>query len=154
MGKHHRETTIKRRMDLFMDKNALAEQLAANRAIRAAMAAAAVTLNVLYQFTDARAREFLDDMDLTLENLINNPENCENILHRLDVTVRTNIGTDTDGRVTITHPDRNLCESCEKCKRDKHGLYCCPALGLKFRRGRSVCRSWAQSGRKMGPERS
>lgn len=145
MGKHHRNTTIKRRMDLFLDSSAQAEQLAANRAVKASMASAAVTLMALYQFTEARTREFLDDMDLSLENLINNPDNVESILRRLDVTVRTDIGSDTENRVDIRRPDRNLCESCDRCKRDRTGLYCCQVLGLKFRRGRSVCRSWART---------
>ena len=148
MGRHHRQTTLKRRVDLFMDRNADQGKIEINKTIKTAMAAAALTLRVFYRFPDSRIREFVDDMDLRLEGLLDDPEVVNDVLEGLDIDVRTDIMTDAENRIRIKRPDRNLCESCARCSQDdpvmrgKYGKYFCKTKQLRFRRGRSMCGLW------------
>lgn len=148
MGRHHRQTTLKRRVDLFMDRNADQGKIEINKTIRTAMAAAALTLKVFYRFNDSKIREFIDDMDLRLEPLLNDQDVVNDVLEGLDIEIRTDIMTDAENRIRITRPDRNLCESCARCSQDdpvmhgKFGNYFCKVKKLRFRRGRSMCGQW------------
>lgn len=148
MGRHHRQTTLKRRVDLFMDRNADQDKITINTTIRTVIAAAALTLKVFYRFSDAKVREFVDDMDLRMEPMLQDPEVVIDVLDGLDIEVRTDIMTDADNRILIRRQDRNLCESCARCTQNdpvfhgKYGRFACQTKGLRFRRGRSVCSMW------------
>lgn len=152
MGIHHRQTTFKRRIDFYMDKNATGEKLAENRSIKTAIAAAAMTLKACNQFPDSRIREFVDDMDLRLERLLDDQDTVDDILEQLEIFIRTDSGTCAENRISIEKRDRNLCQSCTRCSREMKsaaGSYYCNALKLRFRRGRSICRSWIGSGQQL-----
>ena len=148
MGRHHRQTTLKRRIDLFMDHNADQGKITINKTIKTAIAAAALTLKVFYRFSDSKVREFVDDMDLRLEPLLDDPDVVNELLDELQIEIRTDIMTDAENRIRIMRPDRNLCESCARCSQDdpvmrgKSGKYYCKTKKLRFRRGRSMCGLW------------
>lgn len=150
MGIHHRQTTLKRRIDIYMDHNATAEKIAENRTIKTVIAAAALTLKVFYRFPDPKIREFVDDLDLRLEPLLDDQDVVNDILDGLEIMIRTDSGTNAQNRIRIEHADRNLCESCKRCNQnsnnEKYGEFFCDVLKLRFRRGRSRCGSWIGSG--------
>ena len=128
----------------------LAEELARNRGIALGFAAAAFTLCEVYGFEDSRVREFVDDMDLRMQEIDQEPDGAEGVLEMFGIRVATGSGVPGENRVSMK-ADGDLCSSCAECAIDPEDrLYYCRLKDVVLRRGRSKCRSWKHAGRVSG----
>ena len=88
----------------------LAEELARNRGIALGFAAAAFTLCEVYGFEDSRVREFVDDMDLRMQEIDQEPDGAEGVLEMFGIRVATGTGMPGEDRVSMK-ADGDLCSS-------------------------------------------
>lgn len=125
----------------------LAETLARNQGIALGFAAAAFTLCEVYGFDDYQVREFVDDMDLRMQEIDQETGGAEGVLEMFGIRVATGTGVPGEERVTMRE-DGDLCSSCAECAIDpEDDLYFCRVKDVTLRRGRSKCRDWKQTGR-------
>ena len=146
MGKNRRVTNSKRILSRLEHSSAsIAEELAYNRGIALAFAAAAFTLFEVYGFENAAVREFIDDMDMRMDEVGADPDGVKALLDMFGIRVRTSAGMPGDTRVRIDDgPD--LCQTCAECDIDPDDrIYYCRVKDVCIRRGRSKCKQYNNS---------